>query len=101
MIAEFQRSGVSPQISMQVTSAETTIDLAATGLGMGFVPENAHIPANVTLIHLQSFEVALKLRFAWQPKNLSPTLQQFIKLLDLSIEEETDKSRMHQASARK
>ncbi|WP_164857395.1 LysR family transcriptional regulator [Sphingomonas crocodyli] len=81
MIAAFQASGLSPIMSMEVLTAETTVNLAAAGLGMGFVGQRQHVPPTVALKPVLGFDVALKLQLVWQRNNRLPSLRPLLELL--------------------
>ncbi|WP_181008413.1 LysR family transcriptional regulator [Sphingomonas montanisoli] len=81
MIAAFQASGLSPIMSMEVLTAETTVNLAAAGLGMGFVGQRQHVPPTVALKPVQGFDVALKLQLVWQRTNRLPSLRPLLELM--------------------
>lgn len=65
MIAAFRAAGVSPNIALEVMSEETTMNLAAANLCMGFVLEPPCIPAGVTLRVVEDYSFGLTLHAAW------------------------------------
>lgn len=65
MIAAFRAAGISPNIALEVMGEETTLSLAAAGLGMGFVLDPPSLPPGVVLRRVEDYRVGLTLHAVW------------------------------------
>lgn len=82
MISEFRAANVSPIIGLEVLSADTTVNLAASGLGMGFIGDHQYAPPSVVLRKLPDFNVKLQLNFVWRRSDKSKSLRSLIRWLE-------------------
>lgn len=65
MIAAFRAVGVSPNIALEVMSEQTTLNLAAANLGMGFVLDPHLVPPGVVLRSVEDYHLDLTLHAVW------------------------------------
>ena len=65
MIAAFRAAGISPNIALEVMTEETTLNLAAANLGMGFVLESLGAPPSVALRSVVDYRHGVTLQAVW------------------------------------
>lgn len=65
MIAAFRAAGQSPNIGMEVMGEDTTMNLAAANLGMGFVLDPPVTPPGVALRQVEDYQFATTLHAVW------------------------------------
>lgn len=65
MIAAFRAVGQSPNIAMEVMGQETTMNLAAANLGMGFVLDPPVVPPGVALRRVEDYRFGTILSAVW------------------------------------
>jgi DNA-binding transcriptional LysR family regulator len=78
MFRAFERAEFSPKIVIEVQTAEMTMNLVASGLTLGFVPELHVLPPSVILRPVAGFDVAMELSLVWPASADSPALKRFI-----------------------
>jgi len=87
MIAAFRAANMSPQILLEVISAEITVNLVSSHMGIGFVPQSQIVPEGVFLRAVKDFNVPLHLSMVWRRNNQSSLLQ---RLVTMAVGETTD-----------
>lgn len=87
MLAEFAKRGAAPRIKIESPTADTTIRLAASGLGIGFVPamEEAQLSPDVVLKPIEDFKVSWRFRLVWLRSNRSVILPRLIDAVSVAI----------------
>jgi DNA-binding transcriptional LysR family regulator len=80
MIAASRARGLSPRIGAEVFSSDTTFNLIAIGMGIGFVPASqaGRQPENVALVEVADFDLELPLDLVWLRDRMTPSLEHFI-----------------------
>jgi DNA-binding transcriptional LysR family regulator len=82
MIAAFHAAGETPNILIEVTAVETTIDFVLCHLGIGFVPETLRLPPGVMLRPVKGFNIHLNLHICWRRSGLvSPGLKRLVSMI--------------------
>lgn len=87
-IAAFHAAGVPLNISLEVMAEETTMNLAAANLGMGFVLETTHLPPDVTLRQIEDYKSGLNLHVVWLRDNLNPGVLKVVEELKREVTRE-------------
>jgi len=87
MLAEFAQRGATPRIKIESPTADTTIRLVASGLGLGFVPmmEEARLSPDVVLRPVEDFKVTWRFRLVWLRSNRSVILPRLIDAASVAI----------------
>lgn len=80
MIAAGRAGGLSPRIGTEVFSSDTTFNLVAIGMGVGFVPASqaGRQPETVALVPVHDFDMALPVELVWLKDRMSPSLEHLI-----------------------
>jgi DNA-binding transcriptional LysR family regulator len=88
MIAASRAGGLSPRIGTEVFSSDTTFNLVAIGMGIGFVPASqaGRQPENVALVRVLDFDLELPLELVWLKDRMSPSLAHFIATMTTAPE---------------
>lgn len=83
MIAAGRAGGLSPRISTEVFSSDTTFNLVAIGMGVGFVPASqaGRQPETVALVPVRDFDLELPVELVWLKERMSPSLEQLIETI--------------------
>jgi DNA-binding transcriptional LysR family regulator len=80
MIAAFRAVDMSPQILLEVISAEITVNLVSSHMGIGFVPQSQIVPEGVFLRPVRDFHVPLHLSLVWRRNNHSSLLKRLVDM---------------------
>lgn len=88
MLDEFAQRGVTPKISMESPTCDTTLQLVGAHLGLGFVPpvDPLRIPDNVVLKPVSDFTLTWQFRMVWLRDNASPILPRLIDAVSATID---------------
>jgi DNA-binding transcriptional LysR family regulator len=81
LTAHFRRADVSPTIVVEVTTEETTLDLAAANLSMGFVQEGRWLPDGVLTRPIEDLNFKLALHAVWRRDSENIALQHLTEIL--------------------
>ena len=86
MIAAFEAAGLSPNIALEVMAEETTVNLAAANLGMGFVLESLPTPPSVTLRRVEDYQHSVTLQAVWLANRENAGVLRIVEELRRQIE---------------
>lgn len=88
MMNEFIARGVTPRISMESPTADTTLRLVAAQLGLGLVPpmDSPRMPEGVILRPISDFSMSWQFRLVWLRDNTSPILPRLIDAVSAAID---------------
>jgi len=88
MLAAFAQRGLTPRISIESPTADTTLRLVASRLGLGFVPpiDQPRMPAGVILRSISDFTITWQFRLVWLRDNMSPILPRLIDAVSAAID---------------
>ncbi|HEY3696805.1 LysR family transcriptional regulator [Phenylobacterium sp.] len=81
MAAAWAAAGVTPHIMMEVLTAETTLNLAANNMAVGFTSSAVQPPPGVVLLPVADFNVELDLSLVWHPDNDQPAFRRLVELI--------------------
>jgi DNA-binding transcriptional LysR family regulator len=81
LAAAWAAAGVTPHILMEVLTAETTINLAANNMAVGFTTSAVEPPASVVLLPVADLNVELDLSLIWHPDNDSVPFRRLVELI--------------------
>ena len=81
LMAEFGASGVTPNIAVEGSSAQTVIDMALANLAMGFARRTTHLPEGLVMIPVEDVTVAITAYAVWLRENEKPALSTFLDVL--------------------
>ncbi|WP_354682257.1 LysR family transcriptional regulator [Cupriavidus necator] len=78
--------GVAPRVAMEASSHSAVMAYVAAGVGCALVPSTAHfsVPADVTLLEIDDFNMEFNVDFIWRSRENSLPLSQYISLLQKS-----------------